>query len=128
MAINYDKLIDKTEKNKWFTGKELQKIWRVDTKTRRARIGAMVKQGKFITRGKTANIQYKLVKVNILPTSTGNGVIDAKLRKEAGLPATPTSLEELINAATKIGSENEILKIALREAKAIIEKALEQLA
>jgi hypothetical protein len=126
MAIDYEKLLKKTPAGNWYTGEELRRKWGVGQEVQRARVQALVKKGIFARRGKTANVQYKYLltkKKSVAPT--GNGVIDAKLRKEAGLPNTPTSLEELINAATKLGTENEILKSALYAAKATIEKALE---
>ena len=131
MDIDYEKLIDKVIPNVWYTNNELAKVWGVPKKIERARIQVLVKRKDFIRRGKTANIQYRLAyKYNetihvTIEKPTGNGIIDAKLRKEAGLPKNPTSLEELINAATKLGTENEILRKALNEAKTTIEKVLE---
>jgi hypothetical protein len=113
MAIDYEKLLKKTPAGNWYTGEELRKIWRVDQATQRARIQALVKKGVFGRRGKTANVQYKY-----LLTKKKSAVPIEK-------PEALSSLEELINAATTLGTENALMRKALNEAKATIEKALE---
>ncbi len=66
--------------------------------------------------GNTGSTRYRLIPVanRIVKKkkieATGNGVIDAKLRKEAGLSTIPSSLEQLIDSATLVGVENECLK------------------
>ena len=125
----------------WYTGKELSKKWDVIDSARTGIIAHLVKRNMLKRKGATSTIQYKLVgkeywqlkhspnlkKAAKKIEKTGNGVIDAKLRKEAGLLAVPSALEELIEAATKIGSENESLKQALREIKTTIAKVQEYL-
>ena len=56
----------------------------------------------------------KILKIAPVET-TGNGVIDAKLRKEANLPATASALENLITAATD-------LQISISQQKIILNK------
>ena len=110
MAYDYDKLCKKLTPGVWYAGTELEKAWKVDTKTRRARSVAMFTQGLLLRRGKTAMIQYKLAGTK------------AK-KKEKDKP--DTTLDELIKAATTVGSENAVMRKALEDAKAIITKALE---
>ncbi len=126
----------------WYTGKELDAIWSVASNKRRNIVPSLVRHNILRRRGATSLTQYKLIpESNWLesplkkkkPTAakpietTGNAVIDAKLRKEAGLPELPSSLEDLINAATNIGSENESLKQALRDISSTITKVQEYL-
>jgi hypothetical protein len=108
MAIDYDKLTAALQKGRWYTGTELETLWKVKPKIRKARIAGLAKQGLLITRGKTANIQYQL--------SSGKKKI-----KTIGT----THIDKLIHAASSIGSENAIMKKALEEIKAIVTKALE---
>jgi hypothetical protein len=120
--------------NIWYSGKELSKIWNVNAQKRSGLIQHLVKRDMITRRGATTNITYKIRPeshwAQVLPKrveKTGNGVIDAKLRKEAGLPTTLSSLEELITAATKMGTENESLKRALREINTTLDKIREYL-
>jgi hypothetical protein len=121
----------------WYTGKELTAIWEVDTHKRRAIVPHMAKRDMLRRRGQTTNSQYQLRPENdwlvvmslakpVIET-TGNGVIDAKLRKEAGVPESQTLLNNLIAAATELGTENQILKQALGEIDATISKVREYL-
>ena len=112
MAIDYDKLLYTTPIGQWVTGEELEKSWKVTPIIRKARAKVLVTRGFLLRRGKTANVQYKLA---------GKGS-----KKETKAKAKPdTTLDELIKAATTVGSENAIMRKALEEAKAIITKALE---
>jgi hypothetical protein len=114
MAIKYDKLIDKAIPDVWYTSVELQRIWGVGQEVQRARIQALVKRKDFIRRGKTADTQYKV-------SNKHNKTVKVTIEK----PEALSSLEELINAATTLGTENALMRKALNEAKATIEKALE---
>ena len=125
----------------WYTGKELTLLWGVSDYKRKALIPHLKKRDMLRTRGATTTIKYSLrdkkdwlVVESIpkkftgsIPTPTGNGVIDAKLREEAGLLRIPSALEELIIATEKIGTENEIFKQALNDIDAIITKVREYL-
>ena len=117
----------------WYTGAELAAIWDVlSGLERKDLVPHMKKRDMIRTKGNTSNIQYKLrpeadwlvdMTLYTKPVeTTGNGVIDAKLRKEAGLPATTSSLENLISAATELGTDNEILRNKLVRIRAILEE------
>ena len=116
MAIDYDYYVKATPLNKWFSGPELETLWNVSTTIRKARIKILVQKGLFRRRGVTANVQYRLLKTT--RSDTSNNIVT---------PVIPTTLDELIAAATKLGTENEIMKKALLTAKAHIEKALESI-
>ena len=126
----------------WYTGEELEHLWRVTTAQRRKITAALRDNCMTSTTGRTSKIKYKVRPASAWqrkkkyktkkkplnpPEKTGNGVIDAKLREKAGLAAIPSTLENLISAATEIGTENEIIKQALREIDAIITKVREYL-
>lgn len=108
MAINYDKLLSKLPKDVWVSGPQLDEIWKTAPTTRKYYVGVLHKNGTLQRRGKTTNIQYRLHK------------------KEAVVPLvtpTSTSLNSLIAAASRVGTENEILKKALQEIQLIIDTA-----
>ncbi|RLA51626.1 MAG: hypothetical protein DRR42_09920 [Gammaproteobacteria bacterium] len=118
----------------WYSSAELTAIWGVDKAKRRALVPHLVKRDMLQRKGQTTNSQYKLrpenawlVAISLADPieATGNGVIDAKLRKEAGISEIPSSLENLIAAATKLGTENELLKQALHDISATIAKVRE---
>ena len=139
--INEKEVIKYTRRmppNVWHTPKELQAVLKISTALRRTLVPHMTKRNMISIRGKTANIQYRrrnekewlLKSTTITPQlkftgeikPTGNGVIDAKLRKEAGVPESQVLLNNLINAATEIGAENAILRQALCDIDASISK------
>ena len=122
--INYEALLNKLEPDVRYKGTDLDRIWGVNTDYRKSRVNVLVKKKKLKRTGKTSNVEYWLAATTKIEP-TGNGVIDAKLRKEAGLPPQPSTLDQLIDAASKVGTENRILKKALLDAKELIEQALE---
>jgi hypothetical protein len=132
--LNENKVIEYARMLKaatWYTGNELDITWGVNKTKRRAIVLSLTKRNVLYTRGKTSKILYKLHpesgwQIKTIE-KTGNGVIDAKLRKEAGVSEIPSALENLIGAATDIGTENELLKQALRDINAIITKVRESL-
>ena len=116
---------------KWYSGKELESLWGVDTAKRRNIVPALKVHCMISTTGRTSQIKYKVrlksawqvTKAKYVPPEkTGNGVIDAKLRKEANLPATTSSLENLIAAATTLGTENEVMRNKLDRIRAILDE------
>jgi len=107
--------------NLWYTGKELDTTWGVTTPQRKGLIAHAVKRGMLKRKGTTSKTRYMLILDG--PKPTGNGVIDAKLRKEANLPATTSSLENLIAAATTLGTENEVMRNKLDRIRAILDEA-----
>ena len=131
MAIDYEKLLRRLDPNLAYTGKGLQDAWGIKTTDRSHRINMLMQKGMLKRHGNspqayTYQAIYKTPTIGAVTTeSTGNGVIYAKLRKEAGLPEQPTTLDDLIQAASKLGTEHKIMKAALLKAKADIEKALE---
>ena len=112
MAINYDKLLSKLEPGKWYTGKELDVLWRETSSKRKTRVNTMVEAKMLLRRGKTTKTQYALSNI-------------ALMGKETVKEKPPTTLDELIKAASKVGTENEIMRKALQDAKTLIDKALE---
>lgn len=117
MAIDYEKLQNKLPRDVWFTGPQLSQLWKLKDHVRKARANAMYHKGMLVRRGMTANVQYKLADVTDAPAY--------KPVKDKPNPNLPNSLDSLIAAASKVGTENEILKTALQEAKAAIERAFE---
>lgn len=111
MAIDYQKFLQKMSPGVWYGGDELDALWKVKPLIRRARATSMYSKGWLDRQGKTVNVQYKL------------GNPDNKKTKKKKVPLT--TLDGLIAAATLIGTENELLRKALQEAKTLIEKALE---
>lgn len=121
----------------WYTGEELCELWKVDINKRRNVVPHLKKRRMISTTGKTSQIRYKLrpevewlvkrtnmeTRYAVAPPPTGNGVIDAKLRKEAKLPETASPLEALITAASAVGATNEKLQNKLTRIKAILEEA-----
>ena len=129
----------KLEQNTWYTREDLAKAWKVDTSTRSVIRARFRRRNMIHTKGDTTKTEYQLrpekdwkikdwkIKGFKPIKKTGNGVIDAKLRKEAKLPEVPSALEALITSATTLGSENEILKQAVRDIDTIINKIREHL-
>ncbi len=109
MAINYDKLLEKTPVGIWFTGEELQKVWKVSYTVRKARVKVLVRKGFLQRRGRTTSVQYIIA----------SGIKTTEPRMQH------TALDSLINSASAIGTENKILKQALTEIKKIINEATE---
>jgi len=117
----------------WYSGPQLSTLWAVSNEHRRNLIPHLTKRDMIRRKGQTSKVLYRLRpesdwKIKNMATytrpieKTGNGVIDAKLRKEAGLPATTSSLENLISAATELGTDNEILRNKLVRIRAILEE------
>jgi hypothetical protein len=121
--ISYARKISLSKSSEWLTGMELEKIWGADEKMRRSLIPHMIRRGMLTRKGETSNVRYKQTPESVWklnrPAPTGNGVIDAKAKL---LPATPSSLENLIAAATALGSDNGILRDKLTRIKAILEE------
>ena len=117
MAIDYAKLAQKMETGVWYTGDELTALWKVSGIIRKARAKRMVAIGLLKRLGKTADVKYcrPLPKQNLKPAAP---------IKPFEMPK-PNSLDSLIAAASRVGTENEILKSALHDAKAAIERAFE---
>lgn len=115
--INYNWYISKLPEKTWLSGEELEKLWGVDYRVRSLRAKAMCDYGYLRRKGKTASVRYQLaIKHN---TST---------HKEKKQSTNTNSLDSLIVAASKVGTENEILKTGLLDAKAAIERALKAIA
>lgn len=123
----------KMQPHVWYTGVSLNGIWRADTAKRKALIAHLKKRCMVSTKGKTTTTKYKVrsekdwrIKAPsvLWPVieKTGNGVIDAKLRKEAGVPEKQTSLDNLVAAATVLGTENGIMRNKLDRIKAILDE------
>jgi len=130
--------------NKWYGGVELAEVWGVSLTERTGIVAHLVKRGMMRRRGNTSKVQYWLIpekswnwrdlkkEENIsvgdyknpkpIIEKTGNGVVTVKLRKEANLPATTSALENLITAATTLGTDNEILRGKLIRIRAILEE------
>jgi hypothetical protein len=116
----------------WYSGKELSQIWGLNSQKRSGVIQHLVKRDMLERVGATGNTRYRIsnetrwklaiggVKPDLKPT--GNGVIDAKLRKEAKLPTEVTPLEALITAASAVGATNEKLQRKLDRIRAILEE------
>ena len=114
---------------KWYTGDELTAAWGVTIEHRRNIVPRLKKCCMISTTGKTSKIRYKVrppsdwqVKESpfwpVPPKKT-----EAKLRKEADLRTTTSSLENLITAATELGSSNEILRGKLVRIRKILDEA-----
>ena len=97
----------------WYSGVELEQLWKVEPKRRKTLLQHLARRGMTKTKGKTANIRYKLWNSEPSPA-----------KKEA-LKNKTTVLDDLINAAAKMGEENEIAKQALRDIDAILRKVRE---
>ena len=117
--------------NVWYTSDELVTTWGVSKEEKSGLVPHLKKRNMLQTKGHTSQIQYRLrheshwtpEMVEITPIEpTGNGVIDTKLRKEAGLPEKQTSLDNLVAAATVLGTENGVMRNKLDRIRAILEE------
>lgn len=111
---DYDKLLNKLSPGVWYDGASLNHLWKVPTEIRKTRVAYLTKKKMLMRRGRTANVQYRIY-----------NPLAAEVKTVPTPAAAPTTLDELIKAATDIGTENTIMRKALQEAKAIISKALE---
>ena len=109
MAINYQLLINKLDPHRAYSAKQLEKAWGIKESDRSHRIKMLMKKGMLKREGNSPQ-SYKYLAWNDSPTV---------------VPEQPTTLDDLIQAASKLGTEHKIMKAALLKAKADIEKALE---
>ena len=114
MAIDYEKLIHRLNPDSRYTGKELQKAWEIKTTDRSHRINMLMQKGMLKRYGSSPQA-YTYQAWNDSPVTEST----AKQLEQ------PTTLDDLIQAASKLGTEHKIMKAALLKAKADIEKALE---
>lgn len=99
----------------WYSSGELQQLWKVTPQRRKTLLQHLARRGMTKTKGKTAQIRYKLWNSEPVP------------KKEETQKNKTTVLDDLINAAAKMGEENEIAKQALRDIDAILRKVREYL-
>lgn len=105
----------------WYSGAQLDKVWGLTLNQRKHLTTRMVKLGLMRRKGMTTNMVYKIS--NDTPT---NPVPKPKTKTKTKTKSTKTSaLDVMVNAASELGTENELLKQALREIDAIIAKARE---
>lgn len=97
----------------WYSSGELQQLWKVTPQRRKGLVQHLTRRGMIKTRGKTAQIRYKLW------NSEPSPAIKETLKNKT------TVLDDLINAAAKMGEENEVAKQALRDIDAILGKVRE---
>ena len=101
--IGYVKLLPP---NVWLSSKDLNDLWEVTLLTRKAIIKQLVDHNLMERKGHTTTIRYRTISAN-------------KSKKKA------SGLADLINAAARIGEENESLKQTLRTIDAAIAKVRE---
>lgn len=121
MRYDYDALLNKLPEDRWISRKELQDAWGLTTSTRKTRLSWLIKYGYIVTRGHTSSIQYKKTKAK------AKAKTKAKTKTKTKTNITPSSktLDELINAAVNVGTENELLRKTLIEVQTAINKVLE---
>ena len=112
--VDYDDLLARMEPNRYYTGSELDALWGLKPEYRKSRINTLV-NAKMLTRvGRTSDVKYRLSNI-------------ATMRKLPPQPVTKadTNLDDLINAVSKVGTENAVMRTALHDIKATVDKALE---
>ena len=97
----------------WYSGAQLDKVWGLTLNQRKHLTTRMVKLGLMRRKGVTTNVMYKI--------SSDTPKNPAPKTK----PTKTSALDVMVNAASELGTENELLKQALREIDAIIAKARE---
>ena len=112
--IDYDALLAKMEPNRYYKGTELDALWLTKPSDRKSRVKILT-EAKLIKRtGKTSNVKYRLSNI-------------ATMGKSPPITKADTHLDDLINAVSKVGTENAMMKTALHDIKATVDKALENM-
>ena len=113
MASDYKKMLDLLPRGIWMSSKVMDHAWKTTGQSgRKYRIQQLVKKGLLLRKGNTGNTMYKVADKNSNPDTES-------------LPTSPPgSLNELINAVTKVGTENELLKKGLIEIQTIVNRTL----
>ena len=101
----------------WYSGAQLDEVWGLTLNQRKHLTTRMVKLGLMRRKGMTTNMLYR-----INNDTPANPVPKPKPKPK---PTKTSALDVMVNAASELGTENELLKQALREIDAIIAKARE---
>jgi hypothetical protein len=115
MASNHQALLDALPRGVWMSSSIIDQKWGSGT-SRKYRVQQLVKNGLLLRKGNTGNTMYKVAGQSTEKTKSAKSTTSAK---------SPNSLDSLIAAASQVGTENEILKTALKEAAAAIARGLE---
>ena len=112
--IDYDNLLKKLKPNQYYRGAELDALWDVEPEARKSRVNVLVGAKMLKRVGKTSNVKYRLSNI-------------ATMGKKKPITKADTHLDDLINAVSKVGTDNTVMKTALYDIKATVEKALENI-
>ena len=120
METDLEKYVLVLAVNKWYSGKELSEDWGLDENLRKNMVMRLIKRNMLQRKGKTSNVRYKKVPSEKWGKKPVKSLLPAK-------KPPPSSLDELINAVTKVGTENEFLVKTLRDIRKQIDEALEKI-
>ena len=111
----------------WYSGAQLDEVWGLTLNQRKHLTTRMVKLGLMRRKGMTTNMLYRInndTPANPVPKPKPKPEPKPK-PKPKPKPTKTSALDVMVNAASELGTENELLKQALREIDAIIAKARE---
>lgn len=113
MATDYKEMLDLLPRGVWMSSSVMDHAWKTTTNSgRKYRTQQLVKKGLLLRKGNTGNTMYKVADKKFKPDP------EPMVKPQLG------SLNELINAVTKVGTENEILKKGLIEIQTIVNRTL----
>jgi len=115
MANDYKELVGVLPRGVWMRSDTLDRAWKLKSGSgRKYRVKMLMENGYLLRRGKTSHTQYRVADKNFKPDP-----------EPVSKPTSqPGSLNELINAVTKVGTENELLKKGLIEIQTIVNRTL----
>lgn len=129
----------------WMKPSELDALWALEPSTRKYRVHQLVKAGLLERKGQTSDTQYRLspegkeVSDSVAPLNDDPVGVLTSLSSPLPLPKKVTPLrglmrsaqgpiDELIEAASKVGAENEKYRRTLGNIRNLIDAVLEELA
>jgi hypothetical protein len=111
----------------WYDGPALSELWGVGPTKRAGEVAQLVSRNMMKKKGLLVHTRYQLLPVE----GWRKPAKKTKLKRNDWVKeipaATPSTLDELVNAVTKVGTENACLKQALRDIKNTLAKIEEYL-